>query len=103
MPTPRMRRTAPGIESAAPAALAAEKIAAQDAIVSGFEAVADSAVRNPRRGLTGSAPSPSRIRNALRSVLAPRRRSTAAPRSPRIVSSGPIASSGAAPAAPRAA
>ena len=40
MPPLARSRTAPRTESAGPAALAAEKIAAQDAIVSGFEAVA---------------------------------------------------------------
>src|SRR5262249_19390894 len=102
-PTPAISSTALGTEPAAPAALAAEKIAAQDAIVSGFDAVAERAVRNPRRGLMGSAPSPRWIRNALQSVLAPSKTSTVAPRSPRITSRCPIASSGAAPAAPSAA
>ena len=53
-PTPATSSAAPPAESAAPAALAAEKIAAHDAIVSGFEAVAESAVRNARFGLRAS-------------------------------------------------
>ena len=53
---------------------AAVKIAAQEAIVIGFDAVAASAVRNARRGVetsSGTSP-PSRMRNALQSVRAPR-------------------------------
>ena len=103
-PTPATSSAALPAESAAPAALAAAKIAAHDAIVSGFEAVAERAVRNARLGLTASPSSvPNRIRNALHSVLTPKKTSTAAPRSPSTVSNGPIASSGAAPAAPSAA
>ncbi len=72
-PTPA-RSTATPAPSAAPAAPAAVKIAAHEAIVSGFDAVAPSAVANALRGeLTSSSTSPpSRTRKALTSVRIPR-------------------------------
>jgi len=66
-------------------------------------AVIESATPKARFELIGGAASPSRTRNALRRVLTPRKASTAAPSRPRIVSKGPIVSSGATPAAPSAA
>ena len=83
-------------------ALAAAKIAAHDAIVSGFEAVPASDVRNARRGpeTSKSSSPPVRTRNALQSVRRPRTMSTAAPTRPSTTRSGPIVSSGTAPAAP---
>jgi hypothetical protein len=66
-PTPATRTTAFDAEPARAAVDAAEKAAAQEAIVSGLEAVAPSEVRKARRGdATSSSDSPPRrIRNAL--------------------------------------
>ena len=88
---------------AAPTPDAAANTAAQDAIVSGFEAVAAAEVANARRGeaTSYSVSAPSRTRKASRSVLTPRNSRTAAPSSDSVVRSGSIASSDAAPAAPR--
>src|SRR5205807_9320617 len=65
-PTP----TTSGTGRSAPAVDAAEKTAAHDTIVIGFDAVAASDVANARRGDATSAIAspPSRIRNALHSV-----------------------------------
>jgi hypothetical protein len=81
------------------------KIAAHDAIVIGLEAVAASEVRNARRGEeTSSAVSPpSRIRNALQSVRAPRNARNPAPRTPSAMRSASISSRALAPATPKAA
>ena len=84
---------------------AAANTAAQDTIVSGFDAVAASEVPNARRGVATSAVAspPMRTRNALQSVRAPSQASTAPPASPSARCSGSSASSDAAPAAPAAA
>jgi hypothetical protein len=65
--TPITSATAPPELSAAPATLAAAKIAAHDAIVLGFDAVPASDVRKARRGSATSAgtSSPWRTRKAL--------------------------------------
>ena len=84
---------------------AAEKIAAQETIVIGFEAVAPSDVRKARRGestSSGASP-PSRTRNALHSVRRPRSASTVAPARPSAIRSAPTSSSRLAPATPSAA
>jgi len=85
------------------AADAAVKIAAQVAIVSGFEAVAATAVANARRGdATSSSDSPpSRTRNAAQSVRAPMTASTRAPATPNATRSASASSRLAAPASPR--
>src|SRR5262245_64067372 len=102
IPTPPSSASVAAAPAAAPADEAAAKMAAQDAIVSGFDAVAASVVRNARRGeATSSADSaPDRTRNADHSVRAPIPMSTAAPTRPSTISSGPIVSSGAVPATP---
>ncbi len=84
---------------------AAVKIAAQEAIVIGLEAVAASDVRNARRGVdtsSGTSP-PSRIRNALQSVRAPRYARKPAPMTPKVMRRASISSSALAPSTPSAA
>ena len=73
VPTPTTSAAAVEPEPASAAVDAAEKAAAHEAIVSGFDAVAPSEVRNARRGeATSSRDSPpSRTRNALYSVRSP--------------------------------
>ena len=83
--------TSSGID-ARPATDAAEKIAAQDAIVSGFDAVATNAVAYARPGVATSstASPPSRTRKALQSVRAAIRPSTIAPSRPSPIRSASI-------------
>src|SRR5438046_8082784 len=85
---------------AKPATDAAEKIAAHDAIVIGFDAVAATDVAKARRGeaTSSSASPPSRTRNALQSVRAPRNASAAAPARPSASRSASIWRSAVAPA-----
>src|SRR5438105_15949399 len=73
-PTPAISAAVVEAEPANLAVLAAEKIAAQLAIVRGFEAVAPSEVSSARRGLTTSSATspPSRTRKALQSIFSPR-------------------------------
>ena len=103
--TPLSISAAPLAELAASPTAAAEaavKIAAQVAIVSGFDAVAATAVANARRGdATSSSDSPPRrTRNALHSVRAPITPSTSAPTNPKAICRAPASSRLAAPARP---
>src|SRR5919199_6819683 len=80
--TPASRTSAAAREEPTTLAVdAAEKIAAQAAIVIGFDAVAPSEVRKARRGeeTSSAASPPSRMRKALHSVFRPSRASTTAP------------------------
>ena len=81
------------------------KIAAQVAIVSGFEAVAATAVANARRGVatSSSASPPSRTLNAAQRVRAPIAPSTSAPQTPNATRRASASSRLAAPARPSAA
>src|SRR5690606_19848478 len=81
---------------------AAAKAVAQDAIVSGLDAVAASAVRRARATVTTSegTSSPDRTRWADHSVRAPITHSTAAPTRPITTRTGEIATSEAAPSMP---
>ena len=105
-PTPASRSATPAPDSPAPpsdAVEAAAKIAAQVAIVSGFEAVAASEVAKARPGeptSSGSSP-PSLTRNAAHSVRTPITPSTTAPSAPSPTRSASISSRLAAPARPR--
>ena len=89
-------------ERIAAAADAAVKIAAQVAIVSGFDAVAATAVMNARRGeATSSSDSPPRrTRNALQRVRTPITPSTSAPIRPKATRRASASSRLAAPASP---
>jgi len=103
--TPPSISAAPLAEVAASPTAAAEaavKIAAQVAIVSGFEAVAATAVANARRGdaTSSSASPPRRTRNAAHRVRAPMTPSTSAPIRPKARRSASASSRLAAPARP---
>src|SRR4029079_13314957 len=100
--TPNTSSAAPPAVPAAAAAVAPAKIAAQETIVSGFDAVAITAVANARRRLdtSSSVSPPLRTRKALYSVRRPRTTRTAPPTRPRTTRTGPIETSGAAPATP---
>src|SRR5260221_8971862 len=104
-PTPSTRTTAEATVVARLAADAAAKIAPQEAIVIGLDAVAARPVRRATQGLatSPSASPPERIRNADQSVRAPSRISTAAPSSLKASLSPVAASREAAPATPTAA
>ena len=104
--TPPSMSAAPlALVAASPTAAtdAALKIAAQVAIVSGFEAVAATAVAKARRGdATSSSDSPPRrTRNAAQSVRAPITPSTSAPITPKARRRASASSRLAAPARPR--
>ena len=102
---PSMSAAPPADVAASPtaAAEAAVKIAAQVAIVSGFEAVAATAVMKARRGeaTSSSASPPRRTRNAAHRVRAPITASTSAPIRPKATRRASASSRLAAPARPR--
>jgi hypothetical protein len=83
---------------------AAANAVAHEAMVSGFEAVTASAVRKARPGVTTSdgTSMPMRTRWAVRRVRTPMSPSTTAPRAPRVMRTGVMPMSEAAPAMPSA-
>jgi hypothetical protein len=90
MATPATSAEAVKPEPTRSAVDAAVKIAAQEAIVIGLDAVAASDVRNARRGVETSAGAspPSRMRNALQSVRTPRYARKTAPMRPKVMRRG---------------
>src|SRR6202035_4228444 len=103
--TPATSSTAAPVVRTSPAALVAAKMAPQDTMVEGLDAVPPSAVRNARCGLDTSngVSSPMRTRSAAYSVRAPSHTSTIAPTRPSARRTGWMARNGVAPPAPAAA
>src|SRR5438552_1890694 len=102
-PIPTIRARVPEVVAVKDAVDAAPKMAAHDAMVIGFEAVAASEVRRAARGemTSSSVSAPNRTLKADLNVFTPIQISTTAPANPRTNRKASILSSCAAPATPR--